>query len=197
MRADPHQRGFSLVEVATSIGVIAFALVALLGVFPLGLENSRLTVGDTRATQIVKTISATLQSETFTAAECFAPEDAGMAKLDYTKLPATEPANGGLSKDADAVLYASYDVTNLPRLVRATATTIPADAIYRVELRFRRERFTPLVNTGASTGVGASTPAPRVAGTNVNLRIFGAREKGDKRKPFSESWTFIPNITRP
>ena len=177
MRVSASHRGFSLVEVATSIGVIAFALVALLGVFPLGLENSRFAVGDTRATQILKTVSATLQGEPFTAADCF---NNGGTKLDFTTL-GTEAA---LSPAPDAVLYASYDVNSLPRLTRATQ--VPLDAIYRVEIRCRREKFTP-ISTGATAAVS------RVAGTNVDLRVFGVREK----KPFSESWIYLPNITRP
>ncbi len=180
MRVNPASRGFSLIEVATSIGVIAFALVALLGVFPLGLENGRLCVGDTRATQLVKMVATTLESEKFTAAECFSVAEPALPVLDLT----TVGTEGVLSAAPDAVLYASYDVTALPRLVRAV--DVPADAIYRVELRFRREKFKPLGSVAATS---------RVVGTNVDLRIFGVREK--QKKPFSESWIYIPNLPRP
>ncbi len=178
MRANASQRGFSLVEVATSIGVIAFALVALIGVFPLGLENTRACIADTRATQLVKMISATLEGESFIAADCFSPSSGSLAPLDFR----SAGVDTGLSPLPDVTLYASYDVRSLPRLVRAEKA--PPEAIYRVELRFRRENFTPL-------GGGTPPPASRVVGTNVDVKIAGLNEK----RSFAESWLYLPNLT--
>lgn len=60
-------RAFSLVEVVLALGVISFAVVAILGVFPLGLNTSHSAQDETRAPQIAQTIFATLASQTFNA----------------------------------------------------------------------------------------------------------------------------------
>ena len=55
--------GFSLVEVVLAIGVIAFAIVAILGVLPIGLSANHSSQGETRATQIAQDIFAALENQ--------------------------------------------------------------------------------------------------------------------------------------
>jgi Tfp pilus assembly protein PilV len=59
--------GFTLAEVVLALGVIAFAIVAILGVFPLGLSTSHSAQDETRAPQIAQTILSTIASQTFNA----------------------------------------------------------------------------------------------------------------------------------
>jgi uncharacterized protein (TIGR02598 family) len=56
-------RGFSLVEVVLALGVIAFALVAILGAFPVGLTTQHSAQDDTRAAQIAADIFSSLASQ--------------------------------------------------------------------------------------------------------------------------------------
>jgi type II secretory pathway pseudopilin PulG len=60
-------RAFSLVEVVLALGVISFAIVAILGVFPIGLSTSRSAQDETRAPQIAQTIFASLEGQPFSA----------------------------------------------------------------------------------------------------------------------------------
>jgi uncharacterized protein (TIGR02598 family) len=53
--------GFSLVEVALAIGIIAFAFVALLGLIPTGLNTFRDAIDKTNETIIVADLNSMLQ----------------------------------------------------------------------------------------------------------------------------------------
>ena len=58
--------GFSLVEVVLSLGVIAFSVVAIIGLLPLGLSTSHSAQDETRAAQIAQDIFSSIASQTIT-----------------------------------------------------------------------------------------------------------------------------------
>ena len=58
-----HRRGFSLAEVVVALGVISFAIVAILGVLPSGLQTSKSSQDETRAAQIARSILAGIASQ--------------------------------------------------------------------------------------------------------------------------------------
>jgi hypothetical protein len=148
-------------EVTTALGVISFALIALLGVFPLGIENSRQCVSETRASQLIGAISATLMSEPFKAAPCFSttasPIDLSLEKS--WALPGVAAAG------VPVVLYVSYDVGDTPHITRESS----ANAIYKVELRFKTETL-PGLATGAPPVTGTPPAAP-IVGSTVLVRM--------------------------
>lgn len=125
---------FSLVEVVLALGVIAFALVAILGVFPIGLAANRLSINDTRAAELAKAVSATIdaQAATFSAINCYG------ATLDLATFDASS---------APQKLYASYPSPSQPTITN----TQTADSIYTIELRFDND---PVV-TPSGTKLGA------------------------------------------
>lgn len=55
--------GFSLVEVVLALGVISFAIVAILGVVPVGLSTGHSAQNETRAAQIAQDILSSLASQ--------------------------------------------------------------------------------------------------------------------------------------
>jgi prepilin-type N-terminal cleavage/methylation domain-containing protein len=144
-----RRRGFSLIEVIITVGVISFALVGLMGIFPLALEQSRNCIDETRSAQMARMVFATLAGEPFDAAECFGPE--GGATLNLEVLDKTSPP---------VVLYASYGVENKAAIVRTD--TPPGTAEYRLELRFELATMPPLP---PATGTGP------VRGTLARLQI--------------------------
>ena len=111
--------GFSLIEVVLALGIIAFALVAILGVFPTGLSSNRTSVSDTRAAALANAIFATIdaQSNTFSAVQCYG------TTLDLTTLSTTD----------SKTIYASYSSPSQP-LIGSNPT--PSDWIYSIELKF-------------------------------------------------------------
>ena len=54
---------FSLVEVVLALGVISFAIVAILGVLPVGLQTGHSAQDETRAAQIAQAILASIASQ--------------------------------------------------------------------------------------------------------------------------------------
>ncbi|MGI8819380.1 MAG: type IV pilus modification PilV family protein [Chthoniobacterales bacterium] len=62
-----HGSAFSLVEVVLALGVVGFAIVAILGVVPIGLSAGRGAQDESRAAQIAQSILAGLASQKFDA----------------------------------------------------------------------------------------------------------------------------------
>ncbi|HET9522759.1 MAG TPA: hypothetical protein VFO90_00925 [Terrimicrobiaceae bacterium] len=64
MRPRPHGRvaAFSLVEAALSLAIISFAMIAIMGLFPVALRTARDSDNETRATFIARRIFDELQS---------------------------------------------------------------------------------------------------------------------------------------
>jgi uncharacterized protein (TIGR02598 family) len=125
--ANPSRRAFSLIEVTTTLAVISFALIGLIGVLPVALKQSRACVDETRAAQLSRMVISTLESEPFTAARCFS--ELGETPLDLStqddSAPGTEPV----------LLYASYDVRDQVEIIRDEEK--PERSEYQIELRFK------------------------------------------------------------
>lgn len=54
---------FSLVEVVLALGVVSFAIVAILGVLPVGLNTGHFSQDETRAAQIARSLFGSLTSQ--------------------------------------------------------------------------------------------------------------------------------------
>lgn len=134
IRMGSRKTGFSLVEVVLALGVIAFSLVAILGVFPSGMRANRLGISDTRASQVATAITATIkaQENDFSSVDCF-----GLA-LNLSTLTAGSPAQ---------LLYVRYPDPDRPEI----SPTATPDVIYTVELRFNND---PEVAPGLTLGPG-------------------------------------------
>ncbi len=61
------RRAFSLIEVALAIAITGFAVVAIVGVVPIGLESFRKTKNVSVASQISRQIFSQIQTATFAA----------------------------------------------------------------------------------------------------------------------------------
>lgn len=60
-RTRRSRAGFSLVEIATSIGIIAFAFVSLIGLLPTGLQVFREAIDSTNETWIAQSLNSMIQ----------------------------------------------------------------------------------------------------------------------------------------
>lgn len=61
----PSAEAFTLIEVVLAIGIVAFALFAIIGLIPLGLQVGRSSVEDTRANQVAEQVFTTLRKQNF------------------------------------------------------------------------------------------------------------------------------------
>ena len=134
-----NSRAFSLVEVVIAMGLISFAMIAILAFFPLGLSSNRSSVQDTRAAQIANAIAGTIDSQTstFNSVKCY-----GLPALDLTSLNTMGTPSSSLQQK----LYAKYPSNSAGD--QPTISSDPTDSIYSVELRFDN-------NPAAAASLGA------------------------------------------
>lgn len=63
IRSSRTANAFSLVEVVLALGVVSFAIVAILGILPVGLSTGHSAQDETRAAQIAEDILASLAGQ--------------------------------------------------------------------------------------------------------------------------------------
>lgn len=61
-RLGHSQKGFSLIEIVLAIGIIAFAIVAIMGMFPVALRSAQESQRETRAALIAQDIYSNIGS---------------------------------------------------------------------------------------------------------------------------------------
>jgi len=118
---------FSLVEVVLAIGVISFAIVAILGLMPVGLSTSHSAQDETRTPQIAQSILSSFAGQAqsqFTAVALPLPSPSSVPSLDLSmsNSSVTNPAlflyadnYGNLSTSATNAIYSiSVGTNNTP-----------------------------------------------------------------------------------
>jgi type II secretory pathway pseudopilin PulG len=124
-----------LIEVVLALGVISFALIAILGVFPTGHAANRIAISDTRAAQLANAVATMIdsQSSTFGSVDCFG-HTLDLNTFDETTAP--------------ILLYASYPSPAQPAITNVEE----ANSIYTIELRFEND---PEIAPGTRLGPGS------------------------------------------
>lgn len=89
-----HARGFSLVEVCVALGVISFALVGIVGLFPLGISTLQTSIKETAAVNVATAIVADLHQVPSAEARALNPA-----------LPSTSPLYGLSVSQASQTIY--------------------------------------------------------------------------------------------
>ena len=142
-----RRAGFSLIEVVIALGLISFATIVILAFFPIGLGSNRSSVQETRAAQLVRAITGTIDSQasTFSGVKCY-----GLT-LDLTSLNTMSKRSSRLNEK----LYASYPSPDQPSI-----STDATNSIYSIELRFD------------NNPAAAATLGPGKASL-IEIRIFG------------------------
>lgn len=112
-------QAFSLVEIVLALGVISFALVAIIGLLPIGLASNRGTIQETRANHLAEEIFSTLRSQTFTSVSLSTLGSSSSTPLD---LSSENTATGAPA----TMLYANYD-----------GKFVATQDYFTIELRFR------------------------------------------------------------
>jgi uncharacterized protein (TIGR02598 family) len=68
-------KAFSLVEVVIALGIVSFAVVAILGLIPTGLNTLKDSTGETVRAQIVRSIAASALTANFSSLNAIASFD--------------------------------------------------------------------------------------------------------------------------
>lgn len=137
-QAVPSTLGFSLVEVVIALGVISFALVAIIGLLPIGLASNRGTIQETRANHLAEEIFSTLRSQSFTSVS--------LASLANSSGAIDLSVENTASGTVGAILHANYD-----------GQFVAANDYFTIELRFRNAPEGIVGGTASEVRVQIST----------------------------------------
>jgi type II secretory pathway pseudopilin PulG len=132
---------FSLVEVVLALGVAAFALIAILGMLPVGLKTQQASVEQTTANGIISQISSDLR-----AAVRLPPGQ-------QSKQFSLNPHNGGAWDPTPDWLYFTINATQTGSTDQAG---VPTDAVFRATITYI---FPPTTTTSLAC-ITVSWPAP-------------------------------------
>ncbi len=105
--------GFSLVEVVIALGVVAFALIPLMGLVPMGLSTSRLAIDTTVEAQIIQYMTDQAQQSNFSA----------LSELNST-IPTGFDAYGTVTTSSSPIYRAGFSVPSSPG-----GTTLPGGTV--------------------------------------------------------------------
>jgi uncharacterized protein (TIGR02598 family) len=158
------RRGFSLIEVVLAIGVISFAMVALVALLPRGLQIAKNSTEEMRAINLVTAFSSDLESAPLSSAQS---ANFKIAPIPWVTGPnQVAVPNPGISIGTDLLFYADEG--------QSVSTGSSPDARYRITLRYTRA-------PGKSTDIPATNPNsiealvtvswPAAATTNVEGRV--------------------------
>src|SRR5437763_16587945 len=113
-----RQHAFSLVEVVLALGVVSFAIVAILGLVPTGLKTSHSSQDETRATQLAQAIFSSMASQAqtqFTGVTLQTNDSSTIPAFDLTATATTivyADNDGKLSANSAGAAYALNIATN-------------------------------------------------------------------------------------
>jgi Tfp pilus assembly protein PilV len=121
-RGTTKTAGFSLVEVAVAIGIVAFAMIPLVGLLPTGLKIARNSAEQAQAANLVQALAESVRGATTTNGTNYATAFAGQSlayKVGQTNPTTLEISNLTLEGNVDA---------SAARLVAAVTIYPPATA---------------------------------------------------------------------
>jgi uncharacterized protein (TIGR02598 family) len=105
-----QDRAFSLIEIAIALGIVAFALIPVLGVMPIGLTTLR----DTVDTQVTAQIAQTIVNQA---------EQADYNSLASTTTPYYFDEQGDLLNNSTNALYSAQLAVNEPTSIPGSLAT--------------------------------------------------------------------------
>jgi uncharacterized protein (TIGR02598 family) len=149
-------KGFSLVEVTLALGVMAFALVGIMAMFPIAMESARTSQQETRATFIAQAIFSDLSAGTNAAGRLLATGTNLTAASDRTPVNLADPRQIIIGYDEEGTPVGTNTpsaFTNAmpnPRWIYATRVSISTNGLIsglsRVEVEVTAPASAPLTN---------------------------------------------------
>ena len=136
--------GFTLIEVAIAVGILAVALVALLGLMPAGMTNFRKAMDTSTTAQIAQRILLDMQQADFDQV-VDGSHDPGNNPPSYTFTAPTR------TRVAGAQDFRYFDEQGSELIISGTATTLSAAQktalVYQVNVRIMPKAAQPATGT--------------------------------------------------
>lgn len=156
---------FSLIEVTLALGLVAFALVGILGVLPLAMGSGRASIEQTRAASIANTLFASFRSQPFTQVYYLTGNDSGGKGTPVNLATDTQPANPGTVSERQ--IYATF-TDGLSHGEGVQFQSGSAQAEYAVAIGFNNR---PGTNPGGADHSGATMPMAGMA-SQVDVAVY-------------------------
>ena len=151
--------GFTLVEITLAIGIFAFAIVAIMALFPIGLQSANESRVGTIVTQIARTVLSDLRTGEFKKARIIteplpttgaAPTGTGVVEFDLSANPPTPTyllytAGGKIKSVSTSGKYATGHATG--------------DFIVKIESKLVQTTIPVLAQVTVTVEAPASAPA--------------------------------------
>lgn len=179
------QRAFTLVEVVLSIGIVAFAFVAVLGLLPAGLSNFRQAMETSVGSQIAQRIIAEAQQTDFDVL------------IDEENLPTTANFTFRAPKvGAPALRYFDEQGNEiLPSNPAVLSAGEKLKVLYHVNVRVMPRTSLPRTNSGGDAPHMA-TLTVQVAGNPAGIAIpLSSASPSDDTKPDRSLFIATPGVT--
>lgn len=124
--------GFSLVEITVAIAIVGFAVLTIVALLPIGIGGARDAYEEGFATQIIKSLSASLQRAARTAAST--PAYMALAPYNNAGQGALLQWTVGTAAQAGQTIYIGYDGQpttdkSSARLIACIQITPPSDLL--------------------------------------------------------------------
>jgi uncharacterized protein (TIGR02598 family) len=150
------QAGFSLVEVTLALGVMAFALVGIMAMFPIAMQAGRESQQETRATFIAQAIFSELSAGTNATNRVLLTRIEPAGNRLTTNVNLANPASFAIMFDADGIPAGQRSVAEFsnslssPEWVYATKVSISTNGLIaglsRIEVEVTAPAAAPLTN---------------------------------------------------
>ncbi len=172
------REAFSLIEVTLAIGVMAFALLAIFGLIPVGLGSFRTAKDISITSQIEEKIFSEVKSMTFdnlTNTTRYAPAAAGSV-YQFPERFFTEDGTETSSADSTTIYHVNIRVVPVTTpLEKSGGTTLTNVDLASVTIQVAYDPSNQKLATNATTGLwtGALSSAPAATGA-VPLYTYSA-----------------------
>lgn len=123
---------FTLVEVTISLGIVAFAMVSLVGMLPAGLSNFRMAMATTIEAQIVQSLADDILVTNFSNLSKYT----GQPYTYDSRGVATEPSDPGAIYTATVTLQPLDNLRSYPVLLKNASQQ---DEAYNVRIEIARK----------------------------------------------------------
>lgn len=154
IRIRRNRAAFSLVEVCLAVAVVAIGLLAVIGLFPQGLQSARDAADNTMSATIVQDLLSQLRGGTFNNV--------------VISVPAATPSNVVIDLTSSFILRNTFDFDQ-----DGAITSDPAASYYRVNLTTAPVLGLPGVSLPGVSFVQASIAWPyHSSKANINTNIF-------------------------
>jgi len=121
-------KGFSLIEIVLALGICAFCLVALLGLFSAGMKSSRESVENQEVANLASLLITQRRSAPTNASTSFSLLPSLTSSASNSNAPAFINTAGEITPESSAAYRMIYDIQSTPQRIARVSLSLSAPA---------------------------------------------------------------------